>query len=211
MKLRTVHKSLAASLGIVLGVASFVVPPHAEGAHADRQGARAGQSHTRSSSGSHTADGRTRHDVVTGSGGRTWQRDATATRDRDARTARRDVTITRPNGKTRTVEDSVQKTDDGHSRTTVRTDAQGRTATREADVSRDAQAGTRERDVTYTGVNGAVRTVQDDTTRTDSGYERSTVVTNPNGSTVTRDVDFERDPEAHTWTKDVVVEKSKAP
>jgi len=106
---------------------------------------------------------------------------------------------------------TTARTADGHTRTTVRTDAQGRTSTREAQVTNDPAAGTRDRDVTYTGPNGAVRTVSNTTTRTDSGYARDTVVTKASGATVTREVGVVRDPQTHTWTKSVDVEHNKAP
>ncbi|MCX7065800.1 MAG: hypothetical protein NT024_14825, partial [Proteobacteria bacterium] len=101
--------------------------------------------------------------------------------------------------------------DDGHTRSTVLTDAQGRTATREATVVKDADAGTRERDVTYTGRDGSVRTVDDDLTRTDDGYQRSTVVTGPNGAETTRHVDAVHDADVHSTVKTVTVDRIPAP
>ena len=105
----------------------------------------------------------------------------------------------------------TQRTANGHTSNTVRSDAHGRTATRDATVVNDKDAGTRERDVTYTGSNGKVRTVDDDLTRTADGYERSTLVTGPNGDTATRDVDVSHDAQTHTTTKTVSVDHAPAP
>jgi hypothetical protein len=75
----------------------------------------------------------------------------------------------------------------------------------------DKDAGTRERDVTYTGPKGKVRTVDDDLTRTADGYERSTLVTGANGAAATRNVDVSHDADAHTTTKTVTVDHTPAP
>jgi hypothetical protein len=100
-----------------------------------------------------------------------------------------------------------QRTPTGHERNTTWTGANGKTATRNADVSFDRDAGTRTREVTTTGPNGAVRTVSDVTTHTDDGYARETVVTNPNGGTVTREATGSYDADTKTWTTSVSVDR----
>ncbi len=152
-----------------------------------------------------TENGHSSHSVVTGSNGQTATRDATVINDRDAGTRTRDVTYTGPNGGTRTVNDVATRTEDGHTRYTVFTDAQGRTATREAVVVNDGD-GTRTRDVTYTGRNGGVSTVNDVTQRTEDGYTRSTTVTGPNGNVGAREVTVNCDKAAGKCTKDVTVD-----
>lgn len=156
-------------------------------------------------------NGRTRSDVITTDAGKAYRRDATTQRDAAAGSRERDVTYTGPEGNTRTVEDTRQKTEQGHTRSTVTTDAQGRTATREAIVVKDAQAGTRQRDVTYTNRDGSVRTVYDDLARTDTGYERTTVSTGPDGGETTRHVDAVNDPGTQTTVKTVTVDRTPAP
>lgn len=105
----------------------------------------------------------------------------------------------------------TQRTATGHTSSTTLTDAQGRTSTREASVVNDKDAGTLDRDVSYTGPNGKVRTVDDDLTRTADGYDRSTVVTGPNGGEATRSVDVSHDADAHTTTKTVTIDHTPAP
>ncbi len=56
----------------------------------------------------------------------------------------------------------TQRTANGHTSNTVRTDAQGRTSTRDATVTNNRETGTRTKDVTYTGRDGEVRTSDTD-------------------------------------------------
>jgi len=104
----------------------------------------------------------------------------------------------------RTVHVERQRTDNGHTSQRVVTGPNGRTASRDAVVQNDPQAGTRTRDVTYTGPNGNVRTVNDATQRTDDGYTRTTTATGPKG-TATREVTVSCDRSAGNCTKDVTV------
>ncbi|HSL70684.1 MAG TPA: hypothetical protein VK864_10615, partial [Longimicrobiales bacterium] len=121
-------------------------------------------------------------------------------------TRTRDVTYTGVDGQTRTVNDVTQRTDDGFTRNSTYTNAQGETATRSAVVTNDRADGTRTRDVTYTGVNGQVSTAHTVTTRTDSGYVGETTVAGPNGATGTRSETVSCDRAAGKCTRDVQVE-----
>ncbi len=105
----------------------------------------------------------------------------------------------------------TQRNATGSERHTTWAGQNGKTATRDAVVTRDREAGTRTRDVTSSGPNGKTRTVKDVTTRTDTGYDRETVVANPNGSTLTRDVTSSYDPATKTRTKEVTVDRSPPP
>jgi hypothetical protein len=102
-----------------------------------------------------------------------------------------------------------QRTENGHTSRTTRTDDAGRTASRDATVVRDREAGTRTRDVVYTGPEGRTATVRDVTQRTDDGYTRNTTATGPKGNTATRDVTVSCDKAAGKCTKDVVVDRKE--
>src|SRR4029434_7419831 len=108
-------------------------------------------------------------------------------------------------GKTRTVQETSQRTDNGHVRSSTLTNAQGQSATRNAVVTNDKDNGTRTRDVTYTGVNGKTATSNTVTTRTDNGYTHDTTATAPNGAIGTREVVASCDKAAGRCTKDVKV------
>ncbi len=185
-------------------VAAAAAHPHAATRH--HRG-----SYTQATQRQRTATGHTSKSVRTDAQGRTSTRDVNVANDKAAGTRTKEVTYTGKNGGTGTVDTTTQRTADGHTSSTVITDAQGRTATREATVVNDSAAGTRERDVTYTGRDGQVRTVDDDLTRTANGFERSTVVTGPNGGTSTRDVELVHDAETHTTVKSVTVDHAPAP
>jgi hypothetical protein len=105
--------------------------------------------------------------------------------------------VTQPH--TRTTE--RQRTENGHMRRDTVTGPEGRTATRDAVVTNDRDAGTRTRTVDYTGPNGQTASVDSVTTRTEDGFTRSTTATNPQGETATRDMTVVRDKEAGTTTR----------
>lgn len=105
----------------------------------------------------------------------------------------------------------TQRTADGHTSHSSRTDAQGRTATRDASVVNDKETGTRTKDVTFTGKDGETRSVDSITQRTDSGYTRDTTYTDKNGNTATREADVIHDADTHSTVKTVTVERTPAP
>jgi hypothetical protein len=105
----------------------------------------------------------------------------------------------------------TQRTATGHDRHTTWTGQNGKTATRDAVVTNDKESGTRTREITSTGPNGKTRTVNDVTTRTDTGYDRETVVNRADGSTLTRNVTSNFDPETTTRTKEVTIDRDPAP
>lgn len=97
----------------------------------------------------------------------------------------------------------VERTDNGRTSRSTWTGRDGRTATREATVVNDREAGTRTRDVTYTGPEGRTRTVNDVTTRTESGHTRNTTFTDAEGRTATREAVVTNDAASGTRTRDV--------
>jgi hypothetical protein len=101
----------------------------------------------------------------------------------------------------------TRRTDTGHSSHTTWQGENGKTATRDAVVVNDREAGTRTRDVTHTSPEGKTRTVSDVTQRTDAGYTRDTTVTGPDGKTGTRSVVVNCDKAAGNCTRDVQVDR----
>ncbi len=99
------------------------------------------------------------------------------------------------------------RTDDGVTRSTMVTNAQGETATRDLTVSRDKEADTVTRDASYTTVDGRTGSMSDVVQRTDDGYSRDTTRTTPNGVTLMREVDVSCDKEANKCVKQVEVDK----
>jgi hypothetical protein len=106
-----------------------------------------GKSATREDVTQRTADGYTRDSTFTGPNGKTATRDATVVRDKEAGTTSRDVVTTGPNGRTRTVNDDIQRTADGYTRETVRTNANGGTTTRDVNAIYDSATKTFTKDV----------------------------------------------------------------
>jgi hypothetical protein len=100
--------------------------------------------------------------------------------------------VTQPH--TRTTE--RQRTENGHTRSDTWTRADGKSATRDAVVTRDREAGTRTREADYTGPNGQSASVDSVRTKTEDGFSRSTTITNPQGETATRDLTVSRDKDA---------------
>lgn len=90
---------------------------------------------------------RTRDVERQGPNGKTATRDATVVRDKDAGTVSRDVVETGPNGKTRTIDDNVQRTADGYTRETVKTNPKGSTLTRDVTATYDKDTKTFSKDV----------------------------------------------------------------
>jgi hypothetical protein len=186
------------SVAVALGSASAEARP----------GDRAERPHARGDWSSHserqrTDNGHSTHTSWTASNGKTATRDATVVNDKEIQTRSRDVSYIGPNGEQSSVHDVRQKTDDGHTHNSTFTDSQGRTATREATVVNDKDAGTRTRDVTYTGRGGQQRTVSEVTQKTDNGHTRDTTLTNAKGETATREAVATRDAASGTRTRDV--------
>ena len=201
--------ALAMGLAGVITIALAAAP--ADAAPRGNRGAHGGShprgDYTHQTERTKTEDGHTREDTWTNSQGKTTERDASVVNDRENDTRTRDVDWKGPNGKTATREDVTKKTSDGYTRDSTFTGPNGKTATRDATVARDKDAGTVSRDVVETGPNGKTRTIDDKVERTADGYTRETVKTNPNGSSVTRDVTAAYDKDTKTFSKDVNVDR----
>ena len=103
----------------------------------------------------------------------------------------------------------VQRTDNGHTRSDTWTDAEGRTASRNATVVNDKAAGTRTRDVERQGPEGQTATRHDETQRTENGYTRNSTATNAQGQTTNRTATASYDPSTQTWSRDVAVNRDE--
>ena len=130
-------------------------------------------------------------------------REAVVTNDKEAGTRTRNVDYTGPGGNTASVDSVRTKTDDGFTRSTTVTNAQGETATRDLSVTRDKDAGTVTREANYSTFDGRKGSMTDVIQRTDDGYSRDTSRTTPNGTTHTRAVDVSCDKDAGKCVKQV--------
>ena len=158
----------------------------AAGAAAQRRAA--GGSWTRSTERQRTESGHVRSDRWEGANGQTASRNVEVTRDPAAGTRTRESDWTRPNGDSGHASTVTTRTDDGYTRNTTVTNAQGQTATRDVVVSRDAAAGTSTRSVDYTGFDGKTASVDATRTRTENGMTLDRQVRTPNGTTIDHDV-----------------------
>lgn len=105
----------------------------------------------------------------------------------------REGSFERRNGDVVRSQTDQQATDNGFKRKTVLTDSQGRTATRDVDVSNDKSTGTRTRTVDGTTFSGKTYSGESVVKKTDDGYTRHDSFTNPEGRTSTRDVTVSKD------------------
>jgi hypothetical protein len=122
-------------------------PGKARQGHASAHKPRPQGDYTRHTEVRRTPNGHTRDDTWTGAQG-TATRSAEVVNDRENRKRTRDVTWSGPQGQQATRTDVTQRTDDGYTRNTVATGAQGGTATRDVVATHDAESGTWTRDVT---------------------------------------------------------------
>lgn len=203
--------TLAATLavGASLLLTSVDASARERGANAQRSMPRG--DYSRQTERVRTENGRTRSDTWTGANGRSASRDATVVNDRAAGVRTRDVAWQGPNGQTATRNDVTTKTDSGYTRDSTFVGPNGQTTMRNAEVVNDREAGTRSRTATTTLPDGRTRTLDDQLTRTENGYTRDTTITNPQGSTLQRDVVATRDAETGKLVKDVNVDRTPAP
>ena len=166
---------------------------------------RAAQPHTRTTERQRTETGHTRTDTWTSADGKSATRNAVVTNDRDAGTRTRNVDYTGPNGGTSSVDNVRTRTDDGFTRSTTATNKDGETATRDLTVSRDKEAGSVSRESNYTTFDGREGSKSDVIQRTENGYSRETVRTQPNGETHTRAVDVSCEKDSRKCVKQVEV------
>jgi hypothetical protein len=197
------------AIGATLLATSIDAVARERSAGAQRQAPRG--DYTRHTERTRTDAGHVRRDTWTGADGRSATRDATVVNDRHNRQRTRDVAWQGPEGRTATRRDETTRTDDGYARRSTMTNAQGATITRDASVANDRAAGTRTREASTTLPDGRTRSLEDVTTRTDEGYVRNSTITNPNGSSLQRDVTATRAADTGSWTRDVSVDRTPAP
>ena len=97
------------------------------------------------------------------------------------------------------------KTDNGFTRTINKTDDQGATATRRAEVVANKEAGTRTRQVSGTTFEGKSYFGQSTAQKTDNGYTSVGQLTTANGKVIDRSVNAQIDREAHAVAKEISV------
>ena len=99
-------------------------------------------------------NGIVRNQTLTTPDGRTASRSTTTIIDRDNQTRTRDITGTRLNGDTYTGHSVTTRTDNGYVTAGTRTNADGKTATRVANVDMNRATGVMTQQVTYTNFEG---------------------------------------------------------
>lgn len=88
---------------------------------------------------------------------------------------------------------TVQRTPSGHTRQDKWQSQDGRSASRQVDVTHDPASGTRNRAAAWTGPEGRTTTVDTVTQRTGSGYTRDTTASRDDGRTATRNTTIAND------------------
>ncbi len=140
-----------------------------------------------------TGDGYRKSTTWTDAQGRQATRDAEVVVDREAGTRDREVQWVGRDGAMRTRSDATRRTEDGYTRSSTFTGAEGRQATRDATVSVDRDAGSAGKTVEWVGPEGSTASRNTEVLRTDSGREAVTTVTRPDGSVVTYEKSVERE------------------
>lgn len=152
-----------------------------------------GRTRTRDVDAVRTDAGSERHTTWTDAQGRQAHRDAEVTVDRESGTATRDVVFSGRDGQTSTRHDELIRTEDGHTSSSTLTRRDGSVVDREASVSRDPEAGSKQKDVVWTDAEGHTVTRSSERVRTEDGYTRTTTVTGPDGQSATWEKTVTRD------------------
>jgi hypothetical protein len=97
---------------------------------------------------------------------------------------------------------TVQRTPNGHTRQDRWQNQDGKSASRQVDVTSDAATGARNRNAVWTGPQGRNTTVDTVTQGTGSGYTRDSTATRDDGSTATRSTTVVNDRAAGTRAVD---------
>ena len=148
-------------------------------------------------------NGYTSNTTATNAKGETATRSVTVTRDASTGTVTRDADVVGFDGKTRDIDSTRTRTDNGYVQNTTVTNAAGQTATRDVTVVRDHDAGTSTRTASYTTANGGTGSSTSTTTRTENGATRETTGTLPNGKTFERSAERTCDKASKTCTTTV--------
>lgn len=129
-------------------LAQYGVAAEARDAHPQHASQRGHGDYTRQTQVQRTDNGHTRSDTWTSAQGKTAKRNATVVNDKASGTHTRDVQWQGPQGQQATRHDVTQRTDDGYTRSTTATNAQGNTTTRDVTASYDPESKLWTRDVT---------------------------------------------------------------
>lgn len=163
-------KTILSGLVLISLAASSVYAEPRQGKHL-RLGAGVQGEITRTVQQKPIANGIVRSTVTTNAQGETATRDVTITRDKEAGTRTRTVEGTNFSGDSYSGQSTTQKTEDGFSRESSFTNAQGKTISKSMDVAVDREAGTVTKNINVTHPNGEVTTKTNVTTRTRSDNE----------------------------------------
>jgi len=163
-------KTILSGLVVISLAASSAYAELHQGKHV-RVGAHVQGEFTRQVQQKKTENGIVRNTVTTNAQGETATRTMTINNDKDAGTRTRTVEGTNFSGGSYSGQAVTQKTDDGFSRESSFTNAQGKTISKSMDVAVDKEAGTVTKNISVTHPNGEVSTKTQVTTRTHSGSE----------------------------------------
>lgn len=138
--MKTSLLSIAIALAVVAGSAHAERGGHRQNFSADRTRTTERGTFSSHTDQAVTQNGFTRDTTRTNPNGKTATRDMTVTNDPATQTHTRDISGTTMNGKTYSSESVTQKTDTGFTRDTTRTGPNGKTTTRDVDVTIDRNA-----------------------------------------------------------------------
>ncbi len=170
MKKIAMKNTILSGLVLISVVATSAYAEPRQGKHL-RAGANVQAEFTRQVQQKPTANGIVRNTVTTNAQGETATRNMTLTRDKEAGTRTRIVEGTNFSGGNYSGQSVTQKTDDGISRESTFTNAQGKTISKSMDLAVDKEAGTVTKNISVTHPNGEVTTKTQVTTRTRSEGE----------------------------------------
>jgi hypothetical protein len=154
-KRRNSARPMLVMLGVAAAVAQFGASAAEAGSKGQRQaGQRPSGSYSQQTRVERTANGHTRSDTWTSADGRTTSRNATVVNDKAGGTRTRDVQRQGPEGQTATRHEETQRTENGYTRNSTATNAQGQTTTRNTTAVYDPSTKTWTRDVSVNGGDG---------------------------------------------------------
>jgi len=147
-KRRNSARPMLVMLAVAAVVAQFGASAAEAGSKGQRQASqRQSESYSHQTQVQRTASGHTRSDTWTSADGRTASRNATVVNDKAAGTRTRDVQRQGPEGQMATRHDETQRTENGYTRNSTATNAQGQTTIRNVTANKDPSTQTWTRDV----------------------------------------------------------------
>lgn len=146
---------IAATVLALLSTASFADAPQ-RGERAQKHAAKTAAQYRRMAKNQVQHVERTR--TMTRADGATATRSMTIDHDPDNKTFTKEINGERFNGKTYNTTDVMQRTDDGYTRTTTRTNGDGETRSRDVVAEFNREAGTMHKEITLTDKDGNTKT-----------------------------------------------------